>query len=130
MTYQIQCNFFPIQDELYNQYRSLYSGLKLLVIPLARYNSFTAAEWRSWSWRERSELADRLSNFIQSFQSTLQQLERRTKSTEDVQRIRKKIKCLLETINIQLGSLTHILHTSFFESRMIHGFSNFAPYSS
>ncbi len=107
------------QGEFYRAYRRLLSSLKRLIHPLERYTGFTGKEWALYSLKERTELSQRIANYTNRMQDKWRVLESKYHQRRrfhadwvDVNRLRKKIWCLIEELNMSIGSLSQVLHTS------------------
>jgi hypothetical protein len=101
-------------DSLYETYLYLYHRLKLLERVLARYVAYTSKDWYV---TKKSEVSTRISVFVNRVREKLKDAEKtkhnRCQKSHDVHDIRKRIKCLLDTVNMQLGTLTHVMHRSY-----------------
>lgn len=105
------------RDSLYETYLYLYHRLKLLARILVRYVAYTSKDWHVTN---KSEVATRISVFVNRIREQLKEAEKtkhnrcqKSQDSNSVHDIRKRIKCLLESVNMQLGTLTHVMHRSY-----------------
>lgn len=86
---------------------------------LERYVEFTPADWMKMGKEDRVKWFDRVHSTTRTCQDELASLEaeckrlRRLRRTdtyeEDLQRIREKIRVLLQDVNMHLGTLAHVM---------------------
>lgn len=106
----IDCTRHPI-DPVHEKYLTIYRRVKLLARVLDRYMLYSPKDWHNMSSIEKTEMSKRISSFVSDIQKDLKKIKKKHREHDH---LRKMLRCTLDNVNLQLGTLTHLIRGNYF----------------